>query len=140
MTYATQQHMVDRFGETELIQLTDRDNTGAIDSNVLARAIADADAEINGYLIGQYALPLASTPDILITYACDIVRYRLYDDRATEQVTKRYDAALKFLRMVAEGKIALGLDQTGNAPPTQGGPAYDGDERVFTRGSLADYL
>lgn len=140
MSYATQQHMVDRFGDTELVQLTDRTNAGYIGTAVLNQAIADADTEINGYLAGRYALPLTSTPPVLITYACDIARYRLYDDRASEQVTKRYNDALKFLQMVAKGDISLGLDTSGTPPPSSGGPTVEAAERVFTRDSLKDFL
>lgn len=139
MTYTTQQDMVDRFGQVELLQLTDRDNTGSIDTTVLNRALEDADTEINGHLEGRYTLPLVRTPAILVTYACDIARYRLYDDRATEQVTKRYDTAMKFLRLVAEGRLSLGLDDQGEATAPAGGPSHASEERVFTRDSLYDY-
>lgn len=141
MTYATKQDMIDRFGEVELKQLTDR--AGAIetiDDTVLGKSLADADAEINGYLAGRYTLPLASTPLILVGHACDIARYRLYDDRATEHVRQRYEDALKYLRDVGAGKISLGLD-VGNQPQAEaGGARAEGDDRVFTRDNLPDFL
>ncbi|HJW81951.1 MAG TPA: DUF1320 domain-containing protein, partial [Acidiferrobacterales bacterium] len=107
MPYVTQQKLIDRFGETEMIQLTDRNNAGTVDAAVLDQAIADAGAEIDGYLAGRYQLPLAVTPSILVLYAGDIARYRLYDDGATEEVRKRYEDAIKFLRLAAEGKVRL---------------------------------
>lgn len=141
MSYATQQELVDRFGEVELIQLTDRDDppAGVINATVVQRALSDADAEINGHLEGRYALPLATTPTILVTYACDIARYHLYDDRASEQVTKRYEAAMKFLRMVAEGKIGLGPDGSGDPTAPTGGVQHVAPEREFTRDRMKDY-
>jgi phage gp36-like protein len=139
MPYATQLDMMQRFGQIELTQLTDRENTGSIDVDVLNQALGDADTEINGHLEGRYTLPLSRTPKILVTYACDIARYRLYDDRATEQVTKRYESAMKFLRMVAEGRLSLGLDENGEATPPVGGPAHASEDRVFTQTTLADF-
>jgi phage gp36-like protein len=134
MPYVTQQNLVDRFGEAELIQLTDRENTGAIDAVVLTQAIADAGAEIDGYLAGRYQLPLASTPSILVLYAGDVARYRLYDDGATEEVRKRYEDVIKFLRLAAEGKVRLGADEpapTGGAQMESGGRVFGRDQEGF---------
>ena len=139
MNYATLAGLISRFGETELVQLTDRTGANAIDTAVVDRAIADAAAEIDGYLQGRYELPLATVPAIITAYACDIARYRLFDDRATEQVTKRYDDAIRFLKLVAKGEVQLGTAPGGDAPDTTGGPAASAEERVFTRENLQDY-
>ncbi len=139
MTYATQQNMIDRFGEKELTQLTDRANSGSIDVAVLSRALEDADAEINGYLATKYALPLNSAPLVLTRIAADIARYFLYDDRATDQVTQRYKDAVKFLQNVAGGQVTIGVDSLNEAPAATGGPQYDAPERMFTGETLADY-
>lgn len=132
--------MVTRFTQAELIQLTDREGPAdAIDDEVLNRALADAEAEVDGYLVGRYTLPLATVPRILTGVACDIARYRLYDDRATEHVRQRYDDAVKLLRSVAEGKLTLGLDSNSQPTPTTSGAQFTEPQRVFTRESLGDY-
>ena len=107
--YCTQSDLINRFGETELLQLTDRNRTGVIDDVVVAQAIADAGAEIDGYICSRVDLPLAEddVPALLRLYACDIARYRLFDDGAFEQVTERYNIALRYLRDVAGGKVQL---------------------------------
>lgn len=142
MSYASKQNMIDRFGQAELVQLTDRaiPATGLIDDTVVNKALADADAEINGYLIGQYQLPLASVPANLELLACDIARFRLFDDRATEQVRQRYDDAVKYLTRVGKGELSLVLDQANNVAPPAGGPKFDGPDRTFSRDKLSDYL
>lgn len=139
MPYATPQDMIDRFEEREMIQLTDRHDTGSIDSTVLAKALADADAEIDGHLMGRYTLPLASVPIVLTRYACDIARYFLYDNHATEQVSKRYDDARRFLVAIGKGDISLGLDSAQQKTPVGGGPKATDTSRVFTPDKLADY-
>ena len=111
--YAAKQDLVARFGENELIQLTDRTNAGIIDETVLEQAINDANAEINGYLGGRYQLPLAIVPASIKPLCCDIARYKLYDDQSSEQVNKRYDAAIRFLSSVSKGHISLGIDTGG---------------------------
>ena len=102
--YCTQQNLVDRFGETELIQLTDRDNIGVIDTSVLARAITDAGCEMDSYLTG-YSLPLATVPDNFERIACDIARYYLYDNLMAEQVKARYESCIRYLKDVSKGKL-----------------------------------
>lgn len=129
MPYVTQQQLIDRFGSEELIQLTDRANAGAIDTAVLNQAIADAGAEIDGYLAGRYQLPLATAPSILALYCGDIARYRLYDDAARDEVRKRYDDAIEFLKLVAKGTVRLGADE----PAATGGAQMETGGRVFGR-------
>lgn len=109
--YTSQALMTERFGERELIELTDREHSGEIDSAVLERAIADADALVNSYLAPRYRLPLA--PELIAqsslgAVASDLARYHLYDGAATEEVEKRYERAVAWLKDVASGKASLG--------------------------------
>ncbi|WP_286694978.1 gp436 family protein [Spongiibacter sp. UBA1325] len=107
MAYLSQQALADRFGTYELEQLAP-DGSGGIDPTKINAAIADAGNEIDIYLTsGGYPLPLTPVPPVIEAYACDVARYRLYDDEATEQVNKRYEQALKFLKAVAKGEIRL---------------------------------
>lgn len=135
MPYCTQQNLVDRFNQLELIQLTDRANppAGTINTTVLNQAIADADAEINSYLTG-YTLPLATVPANLVRIACDITRYYLYDDSMVEQVKTRYDSAIKYLTQVAKGTISLGPDTAGAvAAVTSNSAEFASSPAVFGR-------
>lgn len=132
--YTTQQQMIDRFGQAELIQLTDRDGTaGAIVAAVLDAAGVAADAIIDTHLSGRYQLPLASVPTVLISIGADLRRFNLYDDAAPEQITKRYDEAMKLLRAIAKGEISLGLTAAGDAPGPAGTAQMESGGRVFDR-------
>ncbi len=138
--YATQEDMRVRFGQTELVQLTDRAPTAdQVDTDVMGRALLDADAEINMRLHSRYALPLENVPRVLVNIACDIARWRLMEDRATDQVTRRYEEALKLLDRIAQGKLSLGLEAGESRLKATGGPAVTGGARVFSRKRLADY-
>lgn len=148
MPYATQQDLVDRFGQSEIAQLTDRAAGTTIDAAVVGKALQDADDEINGYLAVRYALPLAAAPKILSRLACDIARYFLHEDRATEIVAQRHKDAIAYLRDVSSGRVSLGLDAANQEPAQAGGPAVDAGDRTFsigrpsrgTEGTLDDYL
>lgn len=138
--YATQQDLIDRFGETEVAQLSDRTTNGAaIDPVVVASKLADADAEIDAYLQAKYTLPLAVVPPVLARIACDIARYHLYDDRATDQVTARYKDAIRFLENLAKGAVSLGTDPS-TTPASSGAPEHFTGTPVFNRDTLKDFV
>jgi len=117
MAYATLADLIARFGETELIELSDRLGAGQIDPTVIDQALSDAAGVIDGHLAGRYALPLAPVPSILLGYACDLARERLWKDAASELIVKRGDDARKFLVMVAAGKVTLGIQPDPAAAP-----------------------
>ena len=108
MPYATLANLIERFGELELTQLTDAASPGLIDEAVVTRALADAEAVVDGHLGGRYTLPLASVPPVLTGAVCDLARARLYKDAMPEVVKQRHEDALKYLTLLGQGKITLG--------------------------------
>lgn len=123
MIYATVADLVSRFGQTELVQLTDTSNMppSVIDAARVATKIDDAAAFVDGYVGQAYRLPLAGcakpngaggfdrvAPPVLVRLTCDLARYYLYDDLAPEnEVYRRYKAALSELGAIAAGKAML---------------------------------
>ncbi len=100
--YATEPDLVARFGE-------EIGNLKLMVSNptFVDDAIQDATEEINGHIGGRYPLPLPNVPSNLKRMACDIARYRLYFEQPTEEVRKRYEDAIAFLKRVADNKAHL---------------------------------
>ncbi len=141
MPYAVQQDLEDRFGTDELVKLTDRADppTGEIDATIVARALSDAEAEVNSYLASRYTLPLVTVPLILVRLTCDIARYCLYEDRVTDQVRDRYKDAVTLLKGIAEGKVSLGIDDQNQTTPSAGGATFQTSERVFSRDKLGGF-
>ena len=127
MTYATPLDLENAFGTAEILQLADRDGDGLADTAVLNAILTRADALIDGYLAGRYAVPVA-----LMATAGDLARYWLYDDAAPERVREAYEDALAWLREVAAGRIGLNLPATG-ANPLPGSPLGSAESRQFTR-------
>lgn len=138
MAYCTAQDMMDRFGEQELIQLTDRDgSSGAIVQDVLDQAIADAAAEIDSYLGARYELPLSNPPAVLTRIACDLARYQLHDHGIEEErsvVVARRNDAVQWLRRVSTGEVSLGVGSGADAPASSDTASIESDGRVFGRG------
>lgn len=140
MTYAIQADMVTALGEDELIQLTDRADppVGAVDADVLTRALEAADGEINSYLATRYTLPLviASGDTILRDCAVDIARYRLHDRGVPDRVKDDYKDRIAWLRDVAAGKASLGINTDDLAPASAGLPEMTSGGRVFARETI----
>ena len=141
MPYATQADLVARFGTSEVLALTDRANTGAIDASVLTAAFEQAGDEIDAYLGGRYSLPLASVPRLLVGVCCDIVRYRLCgaDVSETEPARNRFKDALKLLEQIRDGKLTLGLDPAQQAVGTGNTVLINDGRRKFNADALSDY-
>lgn len=139
MPYASQQDLVDRFGELELIQLSDREDGAAIDADVVAAALADADELVDSYIAARVALPLSTVPPRLVRVAGDIARYFLHAESPTEQVRTAYKDALAWLRDVSQGKATLGDDGVTAAAPADAGAEFTGDDRLMTRTGLRDF-
>lgn len=139
MTYATLADMQARFNDRELIQLTDEsDAPAAIDEIKVGKALTDASGLIDSYIGGRYTLPLATVPHQLVRFCCDIAWKYLWGDRASEQVQKNHDAALKFLEHVSAGKAKLDVEGS-PAPSNVGSPIWTEPTRVFTDDALKDY-
>lgn len=109
MVLITRQDMIDRFGEQELAERSNRNDYAVIDEAVLQRAMDDAQAQASAYLAA--VLPrLTHVPPVLVHKVCDIARYCLYDDGVTQIVEDRYKNALVFLREAAKQPHMLGIE------------------------------
>lgn len=131
MPYCTLQNLLVEFGEAELIQLTDADNAGVVDTVAVDKALARADRKINRYLSARNRLPLDA--DDVVDLACDIARYYLYDNAVPELVKERFNDAIKELEKMAAGKIAV-VDSAG-ATATESGVSIElsSSASVFAR-------
>lgn len=120
MTYATSAQLADRFGERLLLQLADRASppSGVADPDVIARALADTDAIIDGYLAGRYLLPLGTTPPLLADLAQAIAIYKLHPFQPDPKIEQDYKDAVATLGRIASGVVRLPV--AGVEPVTTG--------------------
>jgi len=143
MSYCEQADLLQQIDEAMLIQLTDDDNLGAVAEDVVARAIADADGEIDGYLGARHSVPLDPVPDIVRKCSADIAIYNLFSRRgaAPELRAERYKGAVKFLEHVAKGVISLGADDPEGSPPNTDAPEFHSSnpDRIFNRNNLKGF-
>lgn len=116
--YATKQDMIDRFGEEQLIELTDRAEplTGEINDAVLNAALVDASATIDSYIARRYKLPLGVVPAVLTSRCMTLAWYALHRGRHTEETRADYMDATDYLRQLSNGTAVL--DVAGSEPPS----------------------
>ena len=136
MTYATLDDLLARAGLAEMLDVADRDRSGAPDPAVVAAALTHADNIVNGYVAAKYG-PLTTVPDLVRTWCVSIARYLLWSNGAPENVRQDYDDAIAALKDVAKGVIVLPVPvgQTAPAPLTGQVMAAHPDE-VWTAAKL----
>ncbi|MBF0186015.1 MAG: DUF1320 domain-containing protein [Magnetococcales bacterium] len=134
MAYATIADLIQRYGEDELIQRSDRRAGRIRDDVVINQALADASAEIDSYLASRYSLPLSGVPDVLVRLCCDVARYRLWADKVTEIVRTRYEDAVRQLKDIARGQATLGIAPEHTPLPPSVGVLGRSARRVFGNG------
>lgn len=144
MAYTDLSQLIDRFGERMLIALTDRGefHTGVIDPVVVARAITDTDAMIDGFIAARYGA-LTTVPPLLADLALAIAIYKLHVAAPDVKIGDDYRDARKMLRDIADGLVAIpGID--GTEPPATGSATgavrFTDRERELTPDSLRGFI
>ena len=130
----------DRPDSQELTRLT-AGAGGVRDDLAIEAALAEASGQMDLYIGTRNSLPLSGLTEIqsadLARIACDIARYRLYADRATEEVRTRYEDAVRVLEQIAAGRIHLGSTTTTASAARATASA---GARVMTRDALGGIL
>lgn len=135
MAYASQQDIIDLYGEDCLSASADRDSDGSADSTPVTNALDTASNEIDSYLGTLYDIPLTSVPDQVKTVCIDIAIYRLsygFGAGLTDEKAKRYDNAIRWLRDAAKGIVTLAVD-TGPVETSANVISFHSDRRQFVR-------
>lgn len=135
MAWLTLTHLQDRFSIDTVADL----QAGGADAAV---ALADAEAECEGYLARVITLPITVPGAALLRLAADIARYNLWRRELAKDhpVVVAYSAAVADLADVAAGRLSLpGLIGTPSTATlaAAGGWAVKSSARVFDDARLA---
>lgn len=145
MSYATLQQMIDRYGQSMMVELTDRGAvaTGEIDGTVVARALADTDATINGRIATRYNLAsvAADVPAVLVDIALCIAVWKLHRFEAPPKIKDDYNEAMRQLREIGDGTLRLPIE-TGGEPQSTGetGARVTDRERPFSEATMKGWI
>lgn len=121
--YATVEAMRLKFGERELIQLTENEPPYLDKINIekLNAAMREANSEIDAYLGSRYALPLHIVPPFLVEIGCNLARYYAVTGDLSENdpIKNRYESSIKTLTKISKGELILGGSPVGESKPVQ---------------------
>jgi len=120
-----------------LIELTDDIDAGVVNTDVVDRSIADAEAEFDGYVGARYQVPLTSGLNVAKRCCRTIAKWYLYQRRDVlpENLEKDYNNVIRFLRDISKGVVSLGVDPAPSKGTSQGAE-FDSPDRVFSRDNL----
>lgn len=144
MPILTRAQLEARLGVQDVARLADRDNTAGEDTGVVDAALADAQAEVLGYVRMVTPAPMPDpAPAILQRLVAMVARYNLWrrDIPEDHPAYLAYTDAVKELQAIAKGHIALPLEDPAqtNAATSGGGMAY-APGFTFTDTALAAML
>ena len=109
---------------------------------IVEQAIADADAEIDGYLAKRYKVPFEKTPQVINKFAKDIALYNMVSRKGVDENDRektyltRYNAAIAFLTKAAEGRISIGVSENNTEDAARIGFSMSNSPRLFSRGNM----
>ena len=128
-------HVIETFMSNDFF---DQDPEGKEQSivQVVQHAIADADAEIDGYLNKRYPTPLRSVPEIINKISKDIAIYNLASrsgmtvQERENNYYVRYKNAIRYLEQVAKGVVEIGSSLIGDGSQDFASSIGYGDFRI----------
>lgn len=147
MAYATQADLVPlRMTQKDLIELTDDDNAGTINTAIVTAALEEASGRVESYCRNRYITPLQQSDDVK-ALTLDIAVYLLFSRRREttvgETVQTRFDQAIAFLKDIAAAKASFDQPITALQPQTSmGGPTISNrDKRLrFSHKNLEGFV
>jgi len=133
----------DREPNKELTDLTGGPGAESPDAARLLQALQEASGEMDQAFRVRYAVPLtgysAVTGARLAQVCADIARYRLWGERAAEEVRTRYEDARDWLRAIAQGTYSLDAAAPDATGATASSPAHSAPAPTFSPTTLTDY-
>jgi phage gp36-like protein len=138
--YLSLKRFVERAGVDRTTDLTDEHGRGTPDPEVLGRAIADAEAEIDSNLAARYDTPLSAVPEVIETVAFDLAIARLYlRTEPPAGIAGRAKEAKDTLRRLASGAMTLPNAAAQTAAPSTSPILISSPGRIYPPGSLDEF-
>ena len=137
MAYCTQADLLKLVSRNELIQLTDLDDEGTINTDTVTEVISEADEFVNGYLARRRTVPVDPVPTMLRHLSGRLTLYFLHLHRrsVTDDLKDQFGTDNDFLEAYAAGDGSLGDDDEATTPGV-GSSKQDANDRLFTRDDM----
>jgi len=143
MPYCTLSDITDHFSEEDLAAFTDDDDGNSLNENLVSSAIARADAEIDATLDGYLTVPFTTVPDMIKYISADLAYFFMYRRRFNAQVPDwvrdMVNDARGDLARIAAGDLTVSDDQN-DSDTDKMLVSKDEDDRLFTNTKLDAYF
>ncbi len=148
MPYCTIPDVEQRMTTTLVAQLSNDVDGSAVDAAIVSDAITLSDNDINDYLRGRYALPIASasveTLKTLRDFSLSLTEYRLYARRLKgqampEMYTSERNRVMSELQKIQRGERTLDAQGAGANGCKPSFSRANCREEVFSDGTLSQY-
>ncbi|MBB3947219.1 phage gp36-like protein [Rhizobium skierniewicense] len=144
--YATVTDMIARFGEVQIVRLSNPEDreTSVPDEAKVNTALEDATALINSYIRGRYLVPIAAPPKDIVRAACVIARHDLADTERSspsDEMTKGKAEVIKWLENIAKEIVHLDipLATVTGGDSVGSGPRISDRQRIVTSDTLRGF-
>lgn len=137
-------------GDAELSALTDTEESGVPDEDVLTEVWNDAEGQVDSYAAVLYLVPLSVTDSVVAarvkSVTADLAAWALLNrgDVVSDAKQRSYEAAIEWLKMLAKGEVRIPSPSTAStttsrAPLSKWGTAgtTTDSNRLFTRATKA---
>jgi len=102
----------------DVLQLTDDNDTGLVDTAKVDEAIAKADGLISAFIGG---VTLDTVPELIRQISVELSIYHLYKRRFAanmpESIERGYTHAMDLLKQIQSGKLSIGVEATEQTAP-----------------------
>jgi len=143
---ATVADMIARFGEVQIVRLSNPEDKAAIapDEVKVNTALNDATSTIYSYIRGRYLVPIATPPEDLVRAACILARYDLANTERvspSKEMTEARAEVIKWLENVSKELVHLDitLASPAQANAVGSGPRISDRPRTVTAETLRGY-
>lgn len=141
MSYCTLADITSTVTEDDVLQLTDDESNGAINTARVDEAIAKADGLILAFTGGNVLDPV---PEIIRQISVELSIYHLYKRRFAsnmpESIDKGYARSMDLLKQIQNGKISVGLQEADQSVASgQYKTNKTPDDRIFGSSVLKGY-
>ena len=141
MPYCSLSDITSTITTDDVLQLTDDNGTGVIDTSKVDEAITKADGLIAAFVGGDTILPV---PDLIRQISVELSIYHLFKRRFAsnmpDSIEKGYANAMDLLKQIQSGKLSIGNTVTEQTAPSRHYKTNKtSTDRLFGKSSFGGY-
>lgn len=143
MSYCTLEDIKKLIQERFIIQLTDDESLGVVNTDRVDEAIRKAGSLIDGYCSKRYDTPFSTVPELIRTLSIDLAVYFIYARNSNETMPElravAYERAMEELQKIENGLFILDAESSSDSNTFRVITNKTLDDRAFTKDTLLNF-